>query len=62
MTVTSERRSANHWPGLDVLPTGPRAQVSARIARTLFETAVKRLDVTVHVGDETLGRGGPSWS
>ena len=36
MTVTPQRRSANHWPGLDVLPTGPRARVSARIARTLF--------------------------
>ena len=59
MTVTSERRSANHWPGLDVLPTGPRARVAARIARTLFETAVNRLDVTVHVGGRTLGRGGP---
>ena len=59
MTVTSARRAANHWPGLDVLPTGPRAWISARIARTLFETAVNRLDVTVHVGDETFGRGGP---
>ena len=59
MTVTSARRSANHWPGLGVLPTGPRARVSARIARTLFETAVNRLDVTVHVGDQTFGRGGP---
>src|SRR6185503_19640548 len=47
MTITSERRAANHWPGLDVLPTGPRARVSARLARMLFETAVNRLDVTV---------------
>jgi cyclopropane-fatty-acyl-phospholipid synthase len=59
MTVTAERRSANHWPGLDATPTGPRARVSALIARTLFETAVHRLDVTVHVGDKTFGRGGP---
>ena len=59
MTVTAARRSANHWPGLDVLPTGPRARISARIARTLFETAVNRLDVTVHIGDEAFGRGGP---
>ena len=53
MTITPARRSANHWPGLDVLPTGPRARVSARIARSLFEAAVNRLDVTVHVGDKT---------
>lgn len=60
MTVTSTRRSANHWPGLDVVPTGPRAAVSARVAERLFHAAVGRLDVTVHVGDRTLGRGGPA--
>jgi cyclopropane-fatty-acyl-phospholipid synthase len=60
MTVTSARRSANHWPGLDVVPTGPRAAVSARVAKRLFAAAVDRLDVTVHLGDETLGRGGPA--
>ena len=59
MTVAQERRSANHWPGLDVVPTGPRARVSARIARRLFHSAVDRLDVTVLVGDETWGKGGP---
>jgi cyclopropane-fatty-acyl-phospholipid synthase len=59
MTVDAVRRSANHWPGLDLLPTGTRARVSARIARTLFEAAVSRLDVTVHVGARTFGRGGP---
>jgi len=64
MTVTSTRRSANHWPGLDVVPTGPRAAVSARVAARLFAAAVDRLDVTVHVehpqGTQTLGRGGPA--
>ena len=60
MTVASVRRSANHWPGLDVVPAGPRAAVSARVARRLFAAAVNRLDVTVHVGGETLGRGGPA--
>jgi cyclopropane-fatty-acyl-phospholipid synthase len=60
MTVTSERRSGNHWPGLDVVPTGPRAALSARVAQRLFTAAVDRLDVTVHVGDATLGRGGPA--
>ena len=33
--------------------------MSARIAQALFETAVNRLDVTVHIGNETFGRGGP---
>src|SRR5687767_9865808 len=60
MTVTAARRSANHWPGLDVVPTGPRAAFSARVAERLFAAAVERLDVTVHVGDTTLGRGGPA--
>ncbi|GAB3243336.1 class I SAM-dependent methyltransferase [Nocardioides dilutus] len=60
MTVTTTRRSANHWPGLDIVPTGPRAAVSARVAERLFAAAVDRLDVTVHVGDATLGRGGPA--
>jgi len=50
---------ASSWPGLDAPPSGPRARFSARIARTLFRTAVSRLDVTVHVGDQTWGRGGP---
>ncbi|MBJ7356332.1 class I SAM-dependent methyltransferase [Nocardioides sp.] len=65
MTVTStRRRSANHWPGLDVVPTGPRAAVSARVAARLFTAAVNRLDVTVHVEHPeetvTLGKGGPA--
>ena len=60
MTVQSERRAANHWPGLDVIPSGPRATFSAQVARRLFAAAVNRLDVTVHVGGDTLGRGGPA--
>ena len=50
---------ARNWPGLDRLPAGPRARFSARVARSLFKGAVNRLDVTVHVGEETFGRGGP---
>ncbi|MDX6374298.1 MAG: cyclopropane-fatty-acyl-phospholipid synthase [Nocardioidaceae bacterium] len=50
---------ANNWPGLDALPTGLHARFSAGVARTLFRAAVSRLDVTVHVGDHTYGRGGP---
>ena len=37
------------WPGLHVVPTGPWALVSARIARRLFTAAVNRLPVTVHL-------------
>ena len=49
------------WPGLHVVPTGPRAVVSARIARRLFTAAVNRLPVTVHLAGVAapLGRGGP---
>lgn len=59
MTVAPERISANHWPGLDVVPSGPRATVSARIAHGLLKAAVNRLDVTLHVEGETWGKGGP---
>jgi cyclopropane-fatty-acyl-phospholipid synthase len=60
MTLAQVRPKTGRWPGLDVVPSGPRARVSARIARRLFITAVKRLDVTVIAGDETWGRGGPT--
>jgi cyclopropane-fatty-acyl-phospholipid synthase len=59
MTIAPTRQSVNHWPGLDVVPSGPRAAVSARVARRLFEAAVNRLDVSVVIGDKTIGRGGP---
>ncbi|MDO9494718.1 MAG: cyclopropane-fatty-acyl-phospholipid synthase family protein [Nocardioides sp.] len=59
MTIAPTRPTVNHWPGLDVVPSGPRAAVSARVARRLFEAAVNRLDVTVVVGDQTYGLGGP---
>ena len=64
MTTTRHSDLAeSRWPGLDVVPTGPRAAVSARIARRLFTAAVNRLDVTVRIcnGDayEVLGKGGP---
>jgi cyclopropane-fatty-acyl-phospholipid synthase len=59
MTLAPQRRSANHWPGLDSVPEGPRTTVSGLTARALFRAAVSRLDVTVHVGDQVYGRGGP---
>ena len=51
--------STDSWPGLDALPTGLRARLSAQVARALFRSAVNRLDVTVHAGRHTYGRGGP---
>ena len=59
MTITVERQEVDRWPGLYVVPSGPRARVAARVARRLFTAAVDRLDVTVLVGDQVLGRGGP---
>ncbi|HET7350437.1 MAG TPA: cyclopropane-fatty-acyl-phospholipid synthase family protein [Marmoricola sp.] len=60
MTTTPTRQAA--WPGLDEVPTGPRAEVSARVARRLFRAAVRRLPVTVREGSDstrTWGAGGP---
>ena len=59
MTIAPARTNINHWPGLHVVPSGPRAAFSARIAHRLFAAAVSRLDVTVLVGDRSYGRGGP---
>jgi cyclopropane-fatty-acyl-phospholipid synthase len=65
MTLAPARSSAPAWPGLDAVPTGPRAAFSAAVARRLFTAAVNRLDVTVVLvtdergGTRTLGRGGP---
>ncbi|MBF4161149.1 SAM-dependent methyltransferase [Nocardioides acrostichi] len=53
------RPDAQRWPGLAPVPAGFRTRVSSRIAQRLFTAAVERLDVTVHVGGRTLGRGGP---
>lgn len=56
--------ATQRWGDLDVVPTGPRVQVSARIARRLFTAAVNRLAVTVVITEAdgrrtTLGKGGP---
>jgi cyclopropane-fatty-acyl-phospholipid synthase len=59
MTLTPTRSALNRWPGLDIVPSGPRAAVSARVAKRLFRAAIDRLDVTVIAGDETFGKGGP---
>ncbi len=65
MTLTPSRPSSLDWPGLDQIPSGPRTTVKSAIARRLFNAAMSRLAVTVHVGDpgssqtKTLGTGGP---
>ena len=61
MTLTPSRPSTLDWPGLDIVPTGPRVAVASRIARRLFAAAINRLPVTVHLGDQraALGQGGP---
>jgi cyclopropane-fatty-acyl-phospholipid synthase len=65
MTLAPSRRSANYWPDLATVPSGPRVRFSAAVARRIFTVAVNRFDVTVEVaaGAEhpatTLGRGGP---
>ncbi len=65
MTVDSDPLVAHRWPGLEVVPTGPRAVVAARILRRIFAAAMNRLDVTVEVAAsdkrpaQRLGRGGP---
>ena len=61
VTLAPSRPSSLTWPGLHVVPTGPRARLSSRIARRLFTSAVSRLPVSVRLadGDRLLGRGGP---
>ena len=39
--------AATRWPSLDVIPTGLKARVSARVARRIFNAATKRIGVTV---------------
>jgi len=60
--TTTPTRPSNPWAELDNLPTGLKADVSARIARQLFRAAVNRLPVTVREGSastRTWGTGGP---
>ncbi len=59
MTLTPSR-PAHAWPGLDTVPSGLRTTVSARVARRLLLSAVRRLPVTVHLNGEAHGRGGPA--
>lgn len=49
----------SRWPDLAQLPTGPRARVSAAIARRLFLTATKRWGVQVRYGPQSTPASGP---
>ena len=60
--TTTPIRPSSAWASLDTFPTGLKAEVSAKIARSLFRAAVKRLPVTVREGSastRTWGTGGP---
>ena len=58
--TTTPSRPATAWPGLDTVPTGFKAGVSAKIARQLFRAAVRRLPVSVNDGTTVHGLGGPT--
>ena len=59
MTLTHTRPTTG-WPDLDVVPSGARHAIASRVARRLFRSAVKRLDITaVEPDGTTVGRGGP---
>ena len=60
MTVSIARPAIDQWPDLAEVPRGLRTTVSAAVAQRLFRAGVRRLPVTVHLGDETLGTGGPA--
>ncbi len=55
--TTTPTRPDSAWPALDTLPSGLKADVSARIARRLFRAAVRRLPVTVREGSDSTNRG-----
>ncbi len=60
--TTTPSRPVTAWPGLAQVPSGLKADVSARVARQLFRAAVRRLPVTVREGSSatrTWGTGGP---
>jgi len=60
LTVSVARPAIDHWPDLGEVPRNLRTTVSAAVARQIFRAGVRRLPVTVHLGDETLGTGGPA--
>jgi cyclopropane-fatty-acyl-phospholipid synthase len=59
MTTSLDRPGFDRWPDLVAAPDGPRAALSAVVARRLFEAALRRIPVTVHLEGRVLGQGGP---
>ena len=59
MTTLVRRRAIDQWPDLARVPSGIRTDISAYVARRLFEAGVRRLPVTVRLEGRTLGTGGP---
>ena len=61
MTLAPDRPTLA-WPGLDTVPSGPRAAVSAVVARGLCQSALRRLRledaITIHRPDELYARLG----
>jgi cyclopropane-fatty-acyl-phospholipid synthase len=39
--------AGTRWPSLDVVPSGPKARISARVARRIFNAATSRIGVSV---------------
>ena len=63
MTLVPARPAIDSWPGLATVPSGPRNAVASRVAKRLFLSAVRRLDVTVTIAGPTplvIGKGGPT--
>ncbi|MDP3891260.1 cyclopropane-fatty-acyl-phospholipid synthase family protein, partial [Nocardioides sp.] len=57
-TTTTPTIDTGRWPDLATVPTGPRARVSAAIARKLFLVAAHRLGISVTMGrDPGADRG-----
>jgi cyclopropane-fatty-acyl-phospholipid synthase len=60
MTISLARPAIDRWPDLAEMPRSLRTTISAAVAQRIFRAGVRRLPVTVHLGDETLGTGGPA--
>jgi cyclopropane-fatty-acyl-phospholipid synthase len=59
MTTALTRPAIDQWPDLGAVPGGFRTDISAALARRLFEAGLRRMPVTVHLEGRILGQGGP---
>lgn len=58
MTIT--KPALDRWPGLYDVPTGPRAQVAAAVAKRIFAHAIRRLAVQVIGPRSPQSHAGPA--